>query len=306
MLISNAALTGLYRSFNTIFQQAYTGTTPRWQKLAMQVPSSTKEETYAWLGSFPKMREWIGDRQVAKLLAHGYTIKNKSYESTVSVDRDDIEDDQYGVYTPVIAELGRTAATFPDDLVISLLLHGFENTCYDGQPFFANTHSDGEKKGQKQSNLGTKSLSMASYAAARASMMSLTDSYGKVLGINPCILVVPPQLESTARKILKADSYVDKAGSADVLVTNVYKDSAELLVLPELATNATAWFLLDTTRSVKPIIYQQRKAPQFVSLQDAKDQNVFLKKEYMYGVDQRCNAGYGLWQFAYGSTGVTA
>lgn len=26
-------------------------------------------------------------------------------------------------------------------------------------------------------------------------------------------------------------------------------------------------------------------------------------KEFIYGVDARCNAGYGLWQLAFGSTG---
>ena len=33
------------------------------------------------------------------------------------------------------------------------------------------------------------------------------------------------------------------------------------------------------------------------------DDNVFFKKEFIYGVDARCNAGYGLWQLAFGSTG---
>ena len=31
-----------------------------------------------------------------------------------------------------------------------------------------------------------------------------------------------------------------------------------------------------------------------------------MRKEYLYGVDGRYNAGYGLWQLAYGSTGEEA
>jgi len=31
------------------------------------------------------------------------------------------------------------------------------------------------------------------------------------------------------------------------------------------------------------------------------DENVFMRKKYRYGVDDRKNVGYGLWQLAYGS-----
>lgn len=62
-----------------------------------------------------------------------------------------------------------------------------------------------------------------------------------------------------------------------------------------------AWFLLDTTKVVKPFIFQERKKPEFVSLDKSTDPNVFSKKEFLYGVDSRDNAGFGLWQLAYGS-----
>lgn len=31
------------------------------------------------------------------------------------------------------------------------------------------------------------------------------------------------------------------------------------------------------------------------------DENVFYKREYIYGSDGRCNVGFGLWQLAYAS-----
>lgn len=40
------------------------------------------------------MREWIGDKVVKSLAAFNYTIRNKDWEATVEVDRNDIEDDQ--------------------------------------------------------------------------------------------------------------------------------------------------------------------------------------------------------------------
>jgi phage major head subunit gpT-like protein len=41
-------------------------------------------------------------------------------------------------------------------------------------------------------------------------------------------------------------------------------------------------------------------------MDSSTDQNVFMKKQFLYGVDCRDNAGFGLWQMAYGSTGETA
>lgn len=302
MLVNGAALQGIYTSFKVLYNRAFTGVQPRWNRVAMAVPSQAKEETYAWLGSFPKMREWIGDRTINKLKAHGYTVKNKDFEATVSVGRNDIEDDSYGIYKPMVEEMGRSAALWPDEIVFDLLRQGFTGKCYDGKCFFDAAHSDGKVK---QSNLGAKKLSFDSYGKARSTMMALTDDEGKPLGIVPNLLIVPPQLEAAALKIVKAANYVDKVGEQDVLVENIYKDSATLLVLPELAIAPTAWYLLDASRAIKPFVFQERKKPQFVAITDPHSEKVFMGKEYIYGVDARGNAGYGLWQLAYGSTGTT-
>ena len=296
MIVNSVALQSIFKGFKTLFNEAFAGTKPTYEKVATVVPSSTKSEEYGWLGAFPRLRKWVGDRVINSLAAHGYTIKNESWEATVEVNREDIEDDAYGVYTPMIKELGRSAATHPDEIVFGLLGKGFTETCYDGQYFFDTDHKD--EDGPVQSNKGTKVLSAASYSAARAQMMSLLDAKSTPLGIMPNLLVVPPQLEEAARKILYAEQIEG--------TTNTLKNTAELLVAPWLAANPTAWFLFDTSRAIKPLIFQQRKKPEFVSMDASNDQNVFMKKQYIYGVDCRDNAGFGLWQLAYGSTGAEA
>lgn len=65
--------------------------------------------------------------------------------------------------------------------------------------------------------------------------------------------------------------------------------------------SGTAWYLLDTSRTVKPIIFQKRKEYTFTSLTRPEDDHVFKNKEFVYGVDSRVNVGFGLWQLAYGS-----
>ena len=72
------------------------------------------------------MKEWVGEREIQKMAAYGYSIKNKKFEMTVSVPRDDIEDDQYGVYTPLFSNMGEAAAEHPDTLVFETMKKGWK------------------------------------------------------------------------------------------------------------------------------------------------------------------------------------
>lgn len=292
MIVNQASLQGITTGFKTIFNKVFDSGQPLYEKIATVVPSETGEESYKWLGKIPRMREWVGDRQIQNLTGSDYTIKNKDFELTIGVDRNDIEDDKIGVYNPIIQEIAQSTVTFPDELTFELLAKGFQNNCYDGTTFFATDHKVGKKS---VSNKGTAKLSVESYAAARTNIMSQKDENGKSLKLTPNLLVVPPALEMEGRKILYSDQ-IDGT-------TNIYKNTSELLVVPELAGYDKSWFLLCTDRPLKPIIYQERKKPVFVALIDEKDTNVFMRKEFVYGVSGRSNGGYGFWQMAYGSDG---
>ena len=57
MLINTQNLTAMFKGFNTLFNEAFMNVTPMWSQIAMEVPSTGAEETYGWLGTFPKMKE---------------------------------------------------------------------------------------------------------------------------------------------------------------------------------------------------------------------------------------------------------
>ena len=63
----------------------------------------------------------------------------------------------------------------------------------------------------------------------------------------------------------------------------------------------TGWYLLDCSRMIKPIIFQRRRDYDLRRMDMRDDEHVFMRDQYRYGVDARVNAGYGLWQLAYGS-----
>lgn len=65
------------------------------------------------------------------------------------------------------------------------------------------------------------------YAAARATMMTLRGDQGRILGVKPTVMVVPPALEEAARVLLMSENLTTGA-------TNPWKGTAELIVSPYL------------------------------------------------------------------------
>lgn len=293
MIVNQESLRGLNVSFSTAFNREFENTETHYQRFATTVPSSTSETNYKWLGQIPQMREWIGEREIQKMSSYEYVIKNRKFESTVSVPRDDIEDDQYGIYVPYFSSLGQTAAQHPDELCFTALKDGFTEKCYDGKPFFAADHPSGEGGKTAASNLSHKKLTAESYLEGRTAMMSLCGDRGKSLGLVPDLLVVSPADEKAGRLILNAD-YIEGT-------TNVLKGTAELLVAPELADKPGMWFLMCTKKFLKPVIFQKRREIKLTAKNRDTDENVFLRDEYIWGADGRSNTGYGFWQMAYGS-----
>ena len=296
MIINQSNLHGLTTGFSAAFNKALSEVSPDYRDIATVTSSSTAANDYAWLGQISGMKEWIGDREVQHISEYGYTIKNKSFERTIGINRDAIEDDQYGIYTPMFSMMGQEAGEHYNDLVFEMLTKGFTEKCYDEKTFFAADHVSGEKT---FSNTSTAALSTESFLTARQAMMSITGDKNKPLKLVPDLLVVSPKNEMVAKKILEA-SLIDGT-------TNITQNLAKIKVATELSgDNEDAWFLLCTKKFLKPIILQIRKKIKFGMLTKDTDMNVFLQKEYLYGCDSRDNAGFGFWQMAYGSTGKTS
>lgn len=140
MLVTPENLSKLNVGFNASFNRGMGGAVPVFDKICMAANSTGSEETYAWLGQLPSIREWVGDRIANSLELHGYTIANKTFESTVVVPRTSIEDDKIGVFSPLFEDMGRRTAEFPDTLFADLIGKGFSTNCYDGQYFFDTDH----------------------------------------------------------------------------------------------------------------------------------------------------------------------
>lgn len=224
MITNGSNLSLAFKGFKTIYTDAFDAAPVYYDKIAMTVPSASRDENYGWLGQFPQMREWLtGPREVKDLEAFGFSITNRKFESTVSISRDDFSDDKFGVFKPVIAEMGQTARQHPDELIFPLLASGFTELCYDGQYFFDADHPS-----------------------------------------------------------------TDAEGGA-ITVSNMQ------------AGTGPAWFLLDTSRAIRPIIWQEREKYEFQQITRTDDDEVFMTDVFKYGIRARVNAGFGMWRMAFGS-----
>ena len=226
-LVTPAILTALFTAFKSEFEQGKSEAAPQFNKIASVIKSTSASNTYGWLGKFPSLAKWIGDRNIQSMKSQAYTITNDDYESTVGVDRNDIEDDNLGVYSPIFKEMGNAAAIHPDEMIFPLLAAGFTTLCYDGQNYFDVDHP------------------------------------------------VYPNADGTGVAVSTANMAED------------------------VAYEGEAWYVLDTSKSLKPLIFQQRKTPNLLAMTKMDDEAVFTRKEYRYGVDCRDAAGFGFWQLAF-------
>lgn len=302
MLINAANVQSIFTGLKTTLHNTLKAQTGDWAKTAMVVPSTGAGEDYAWLSRFPKLKKWTGDKVVKSLAAGKYYKANEDWETTISVKRNDIEDDRLGIYNTQAQQAGESAAELHDIILDDLKNNAFAQTGIDGQYYYDTDHPVG---GASVSNKFTKALSAASvaaveasYGALRTAIMSFKDEEGMPLRLVPDTLEVPPALEAIARIICEAPTLQDNA-------PNPYRGTATVLVNPGL-TDPKAFFLHVTTKaSVKPFIIQLRKAPVFVQQTGMDNDDVFNRGEYKFGAEARATGLYGYWQLSAASNGTT-
>lgn len=277
-------------------------------KLATLMPSNTLIEDYEWMGTVPKMREWLGERQLSGLSRAGFQIKNRDWEDTIEVSLNTLADDRLGIVKPRITQLAQEAVRFQDEHLVNTLIAGNTATglCYDGQQFFDTDHvTPGATYQTQQSNLLTGTLTglgtdlelQTDFDAAMTAMRNFKDEEGRPMNIKPTHVLCPASLESRFKRLLNTEYYPGTAGVAGGGTANVWKGAAELIV-NGLLTDVDDWYLLALDQPVKPFIFQMRQEPQFTALDRLTDPEVFMKKRLMYGVDGRWAAGYAFWQLA--------
>lgn len=277
------------------------------------VTSTKDKETYGWLGDTPKMKKWIDERTPKALREHGFTLINEDWEDTIEVDRNALDDDQYGQVKIRVQQLGQAAQYFYDEQVSAVVELGTTTVCYDGQYFFDTDHSEGESGVQSNApaaasgyvvDTAAKFVTVAKLVSAAMSKFK-TDS-GKFAHARLTHVMVPSSLEWVAREAF--DPTFANSGGATPAVVVGQKMGLQVIVNPFLLDTAAAGkqpiYWLDLSKPVKPFIWQNRKDPEFTALDAPDSPELFFRKKIYYGVDLRVVFGYADWRYCYRTEGA--
>lgn len=298
MSIANAStLIAVQKSFNAIFMDSMMGATSRWANRAAEVPMTTRTVVINWLGRAPALREWLDSKSSEQLRGFDFTLKSKDWESTIEVDRNDIEDDALGLYRPAIQMLGIRAKQFPDRRLSAVRVAN--GLCYDGQNFYDVDHVEGDSGTQANTLTGTGTTVAqvrADYFAALSALEKFKDDKGEPFiesGIDNLQLIatIPPALRSVFE-----DLNNPAPGSMIAKTVIPYESDARL-------ADANDWYLDFIGYPIKPFLKLNRTETKFVALDNPEQsETVFMRKKFYYGVEGSGDITYGFWQMSVKTT----
>ena len=154
----------------------------------------------------------------------------------------------------------------------------------------AHPHSPADTN-NTQANEGTLALTIDNLDTTRQAMRNFTDDAGQLLGINPDMLLVPPELERTATQLV-SERAIYEPGSAQYDV-NMFSGRFRPVVWNRL-TDANAWFLIDSTLMKQHLIWQWRIRPEFSQAEDFDGLTAKYRGYMRYGI------GWTDWRWIFG------
>ena len=268
------------------------------------VESSTRfEEQYQGMGSQGLVPPFDGTVPYADFDA-GYRtdIRNYEFAQGIQVERRLVDDDQYSQIRRRASSMSDSFNTTIETDAANVFINGFTDSGTnrmgastngaDGVGLLSAAHPfSPADTNNTQSNEGTLALTIDNLDTTRQAMRSFTDDAGQLMGVNPNMLLVPPELERTATQIV-SERALYEPGSAQFDV-NMFSGRFQPVVWDRL-TDANAWFLIDSNMMKSHLIWQWRIRPEFSEAEDFDGLTAKFRGYMRYGI------GWTDWRFIYG------
>jgi phage major head subunit gpT-like protein len=314
----------------TIFMEEVKAVPPSYEKICTVVPTTLETQNYGWLGSPPSIREFIDERVGKGIAEYGYSLKDKTWEATIAVDKRAIENDQYGQIMLRVRQLARSMITGVNKRAWTILREaGADPTSagYLGGGYSPDTYNDSgvltgtvrfasaahvyrgnaEVPGSQSNLNGTAVMTSTLIWTGYSNMISLQDDRGEIMGDNaPTLLITAPAGAETASQLLSGGMIVPAANTS--FINTVPKLGLDLEICPYWASDGITssgnhhnWMLANTSGIVKPLILQvftpaaNGELFEFSALEGTSE-NGFMRDKYYYGIRGRWEIGYGNWQ----------
>lgn len=269
---------------------------PFYPSLCMEIPSASDKEDYDWLGSMPGMREWLGDRKFNQISSFEFTIKNKTWESSIRLPKEKIDDGNTGYFGQMADALANEASYHPDELLLEVMNNAGAIECFDGQ-FFFDTDHESDASGTQSNDITasavapatpTEAEARAAVQAALLAMLGFKRDNGKPYfrpRVNiidnlmiTCPLAYYPIFDKAFNQVVTEDN------GAGVSNYNIVRP--QIVPLAEMTGNIFDLYHLGDT--MRPFVFQNRQPliPQTKGEDDReyKDIKVMLDARYNIGV----------------------
>jgi phage major head subunit gpT-like protein len=268
---------------------------PSYAPIAQLIPMGVRSLDFVDIGGSPMPTNSRGRLVGQDFIEKKMTVTPKDWDITVSISANAIDDDQTGTLERKVRAAGDNFQRHISNLAFKALNDGDATTNfgagYDNLAFYSASHIDAGGQYQTvQSNVNNLALSLDNFETVMVAAGGFRQDQGEFTGYNYDTLVVPPALARLAAQIT-GNAKVSGTANNDI---NPYAGITKYIVNPQL--DSTAWFLVASGESIKPIIVVMRKEP---SLQSAwfdphgDDGGTFWFKFFA-----RYNHFYGDWRLA--------
>lgn len=304
-VLKSADLVDLDRTVRAAFETAYNAPetyTPIHTQFATTQQSMSRENLYPLAMDASTIREWSeGERVFNGLVVESARVVNKKFELSYKVARESLDDDMSGTVQRLVSRLRSGAGKFrrhEDKLVFSVIKNN--STALDAVALFSASHpvDISDSSAGTLSNTDSGALTIANLAATRRLMQEFKGADGDPINDDPRVILVPPALEATARKIVGAESIIYTGTATDNPETNVWRGYFTVIVCPYLAAaqggSDSYWYMVDTTDPEdRALIYQVREEVEIVTRFNPSDPGVFDLDVYTWGARARRTAAAG-------------
>lgn len=225
---------------------------------------------------------------------------HKTYGLAISFSEESRDDDQYGFIMQMASMLGRSSRWTTELWGHDPLNLGFVTSRYtsrDGKALFASDHFINGRDNSRGlianiPAIGT-DLSIAALEEAIQIFGSALDERGMPIESMARKLIVHPQNEMNARKILETSNY---PGSNLNDINPIQSSNLELIVTPYLV-DTDAWFLLGAAEDIDLRFYWRQRP-------DTKTWDDEGRDATFHRIKQRHSVGVGDWYHTFASQGA--
>lgn len=298
MSLDTASAQVKLRSLTALFDNSVRAATPFYPEVCTEVTSDGADEEYGLLGRVPQVREWLGSRDAKQLRGARFTLTNKSWEQTLAIAREDLEDDRLGQYGPILQQLGARAARHPDKLMFDLINACESEECFDAQNFVDTDHVWGDST--TQSNDLTQACATgttpttdefkAAFNAAVVALAGFKDDQGEPLNSDildesmSLVVLVHPTLKQVAHDALTV-RLASGGGDNAVIV------SKPRIVASSRLSSSVVMDVAKVDEPLKPFMFQRRQPLR----RQMKNMDDIHEKDVLFETYARYNAGYLAW-----------